>query len=139
MTVSCWFKLSVPSTVTLTKNMVILANARRSDPSGAFSFLIQFNINTGNIEFTASGTSPLPAQKLIERPYLDRWCYIAVTRSGGDFTGYVDGRTSFNVSNSIGSSDRRDHRPRCLHRDTATPDDLELFLSHLHGCRKWLA
>lgn len=98
MTVSCWLKLSVPSSVTLTKNMVILANARTSEPSGAFAYLIQFNINTGNVEFTARGaTATLATQTLISRPYLDRWYHVAVTRSGAGFTGYTDGRQAFAI------------------------------------------
>lgn len=104
MTVSCWFKLSVPSTVTLTKNMVILANARSSNPASAFAYLIQFNITTGNVEFTARGSSALSAQTLISRPYLDRWYHVAVTCSGNDFTGYLDGRSVFFTSNAIGTS-----------------------------------
>lgn len=105
MTIECWFKLSIPSTVTLSKNMVILANARRSDPTTPFAYLVQFNILTGNVEFTARGANgPLPAQTLIARPYLDRWYHVAVTRSGTVFTGYTDGRQQFSVGNDIGSS-----------------------------------
>lgn len=105
LTVSCWFKLSVPTGVTLTKNMVILANARSSGASGAFAYLIQFNRDNGNVEFTAGGANgPLAAQTLVERPYLDRWYHVAVSRSGGEFTGYLDGRRQFTASNNIGSS-----------------------------------
>ncbi len=104
-TIECWFKLSIPSTVTLSKNMVILANARRSDPGTNCAYLIQFNIYTGNIEFSARGASgALPPQTLIARPYLERWYHVAVTRSGSVFIGYADGRQAFTIgSTDIGS------------------------------------
>jgi RHS repeat-associated protein len=106
MTVSCWFKLSIPSSVTLSKNMVILANARASSPAGAFAYLLQFNISTGNVEFTARGaTTTLATQTLITRPYLDRWYHVAITRNGALFTGYADGRQQFAITSDIGSSE----------------------------------
>jgi YD repeat-containing protein len=105
MTVQCWFKLSIPSSVTLSKNMAILSNVRSTSSTSISAYLIQFNIQTGNVEFTARGANgPLPAQTLITRPYLERWYHVAVTRSGTIFTGYADGRQQFTVGNDIGSS-----------------------------------
>ncbi len=124
MTVSCWFKLSVPTGVSLSKNMVILANARRSDATRAFAYLVQFNIATGNVEFTARGASALPTQTLVERPYLDRCYHVAVTRTGTEFTGYLDGRRQFNVFSDIGSSANTNGV-----FIGGTPDDS----AHLHG------
>lgn len=56
------------------------------------------------MEFTARGTSALPAQTLIYRPYLDRWYHVAITRYVGEFIGYLDGRVAFSTMVDIGSA-----------------------------------
>lgn len=105
LTVQCWFKLSLPSSVTLDKNMVILTNARSVNSAISYAYHIQFNYLTGNVEFTARGSNgSLPAQVLVARPYLDRWYHVAVVRSGSQFTGYSDGRQQFTTNNDIGSA-----------------------------------
>ncbi len=106
LTVSCWFKLSVPSSVTLSDDMVILVNQHGYAPGNPFAYLLRLNISNGNIEFVTRGSSGLSfTNTLIERPYLERWYHVAVERSGGVFSFYVDGRQvpssgSFDVGNS---------------------------------------
>ena len=91
MTVQCWFKLSIPSGTNLTENLTILANRRGGSTNDAHAYLIEFDIYTGNIEFSTRG-SGFRRFTLIERPYLDRWYHIAVVRQAEEFTAFVDGR-----------------------------------------------
>lgn len=91
LTVSCWFKLTVPSDRLLSENMTILVSRTDGDENSQFGYLIQFNVQTGNIEFSAQGSSRFTAT-LIERPYLERWYHVAIARSGDEFTSFVDGR-----------------------------------------------
>ena len=55
LSVACWFKLTAPTDKTLTENMTILVNRRGGSESDIHSYLIQFNRETGNIEFSARG------------------------------------------------------------------------------------
>ncbi|MCW5554674.1 MAG: hypothetical protein KIS67_21255 [Verrucomicrobiae bacterium] len=96
LTVQCWFKLAVPSGTNLTENMTILVNRRTGTPANPHAFLIQYNFQTGNVEFSARGSGAF-TNALIVRPYLDRWYHVAVVRQGESFTGYVDGREVFSV------------------------------------------
>ncbi len=107
LTVSCWFKISVPSGTNITQNMTILVNRRTGDESSPFAYLVQFNATTGNVEFSARGTSTFTGT-LVQRPYLDRWYHVAVARSGSNFTGYLDGRQVFSVAQDVGSSANTD-------------------------------
>ncbi len=105
LTVSCWFKMSIPSSVTLSKDMVILSNRQNSTAGGNFAFEIKFNINTGNLEFQARGASALlTAQTLISQPFLERWYLVAVTREGDTFVGFLDGRQVFSTTQAIGAA-----------------------------------
>lgn len=106
LTVSCWFKLSVPSSVTLSDDMVILVNQHGYAPGNPFAYLVRLNISNGNIEFVTRGSSGLSfTNTLIERPYLERWYHVAVERSGGTFAFFVDGRPGANNgSMDVGNS-----------------------------------
>ena len=105
LTVSCWFKLAIPTGTNLTENMTILVNRRTGDEGSPHAYQIRFNIFTGNIEFTTRGTSGAYTNTLIERPYLERWYHVAIVRSADTFTGYLDGRPAFPTTPaSIGSS-----------------------------------
>ena len=97
LSVSCWFKMVIPSGTNLTEDMTILVNRRGGTPSDAHAFRIFFNINSGNIEFTARGANGY-TNVLIERPYLERWYHVAVVREGEVFTGYADGRQVFSAA-----------------------------------------
>ncbi len=103
MIVQCWFKISIPSGTNLTENMTILVNRLTGSQADAHAYLIQFNINTGNIEFSARGTG-LYTNTLIARPYLERWYHVAVVRQGEVFTGYTDGRLMFSSGGTVGNS-----------------------------------
>ena len=97
LSVSCWFKMVIPSGTNLTEDMTILVNRRGGTPSDAHAYRIFFNINSGNIEFTARGANGY-TNVLIERPYLERWYHVAVVREGEVFTGYADGRQVFSAA-----------------------------------------
>jgi RHS repeat-associated protein len=85
--------------------MVIVTNSQDAAPGGAHAFQILFSITTGNVEFRAKGAGgSLSPQILIARPYLERWYYVAVTRSGDRFVGYLDGRQVFDATQTVGSS-----------------------------------
>ena len=103
MMVQCWFKISIPSGTNLTDNMTILVNRRTGSQSDAHAYLIQFNILSGNVEFSARG-SGFYTNTLISRPYLERWYHLAIVRQGEVFTGYVDGRQAFSSSGSVGNA-----------------------------------
>jgi len=55
LTVSCWFKLAIPTGTNLTENMTILVNRRSGDEGNPHAYQVRFNIYTGNIEFTTRG------------------------------------------------------------------------------------
>ena len=92
LTVSCWFRISIPSSTVLSENMVILMDRTDGNENGNFSYEIRLNAYTGSIDFLARGTSGAINNTLIARPYLDRWYHVAVVRQQSAFTAYVDGR-----------------------------------------------
>jgi hypothetical protein len=107
LTVSCWFRLSIPSSTNLTENLVILMDRTDGNESANFSYQIRFNISNGNIEFVARGSSGAITNALIAQPYLDRWYHVAVVRQQSAFTAYVDGRQlssfpSANIGSAVG-------------------------------------
>lgn len=109
LTVSCWFKLSVPSNVSLTQNMLIAVDRRTGSETDPHAYLIQWNINTGRVEFSARGTNgALAPQVLVDHPLLERWYHVAVVRSGSQFTGYLDGRQAFQINQDIGNAGNTD-------------------------------
>lgn len=103
-TVSCWVKLSVPSSATLSDNMTILVDRTSGSESDPLGYLIRYNIFTGNIEYFARGASGDYTNALVSRPYLERWYHLAVVRQNDNFEGYVDGRQVFSSSGSVGNS-----------------------------------
>lgn len=104
LTVSCWFKLSVPSTNTLTENMTILANSRDGNESGNFAYLIRYNIANGTIEYVTRGTSGGYTNTLIRSPYQERWYHVAVVRNGSLIYPYVDGTAQLTDALFVGDS-----------------------------------
>jgi len=107
LTVSCWFRISIPSSTNLTDNMVLLMDRTDGNEGANFSYQIRFNIYTGNIEFMARGSGGAITNTLIVRPYLDRWYHVAVVRQQSAFTAYVDGRQlasfpSASIGNAVG-------------------------------------
>lgn len=110
-TVSCWFKLSIPSSTNLHNHMVILMNSSDGNEGVPFSYLIRFNYLFGRVEYLARGSTGSPLVKtLVDRPYLDRWYHVAVARRGNLFSAYVDGRNLsdtdefWDIGNSANSS-----------------------------------
>lgn len=116
LTVSCWFKFSIPSDVSITGNMVIMANrssgtwnnGQMGQISETHAYAIYYNAATGAVEFSTRGSGGLFSRALIERPSLERWYHVAVTRSGGLVNGYVDGRRIFNAGLSAGNAQSTD-------------------------------
>jgi len=88
--------------------MTVLANRRTTDWNQPYAYRFYFNIYTGNLEFTARGTSVLTPIILVPHPYLDRWYHLAVVRSGTTYTPYVDGRSMQPWSQDIGSAANTD-------------------------------
>lgn len=91
-TASCWFRISMPSSLNLTTNMVILMDRSDGNESATFSYLLRYNFANGRVEFVTKGTGDTYTRTLIERPYLERWYHVAVTRNGGVFNVFVDGQ-----------------------------------------------
>lgn len=108
LTVSCWFKLAVPTDVSLQNDMTILVNRRSGTESDAHGYLVKFNSSQGRIEFSARGSSGIYQNTLIDRPFIERWYHVAVTRQGESFTAYVDGRQVFAGSGSVGDANSTD-------------------------------
>ena len=110
LTVACWFKLSIPSTVTFTsgQKLVVLADRRTGAETDNHSYLIQLDVTTGNVEFSAKGATDSIKSTLIEKPFLERWYYVAVVRNGTEFIGYVDGLEVFRTIKDIGNSANTD-------------------------------
>jgi len=88
---SCWFRISIPSSLTLTTNMVILMDRSDGNESAHFSYLLHYNIANGNVEFVTKGNLNTYTRPLIVQPHLERWYHVAVTRNGGVFNVFVDG------------------------------------------------
>jgi hypothetical protein len=91
-TVSCWFRISVPSSLALSDNMDILMDRTDGNESANFSYLLRYNYANNAVEFVTHGSSGNYSKTLIPNPYLERWYHVAVVRSGSTFTCYVDGR-----------------------------------------------
>ena len=91
-TVSCWFRVSIPTSLTLSDNMDILMDRTDGNESANFSYLLRYNYANNAVEFTTHGSSGSYSKTLIPNPYLERWYHVAVARSGASFTCYVDGR-----------------------------------------------
>lgn len=105
LTISCWIRISIPSSMPVTNDMTILANRQDGDENSPSAYLLRFNANNGNVEFLTRGTSDAFTGKLIERPYLERWYHLAVKRAGNTVIGFVDGREVFNQDvSAVGNS-----------------------------------
>lgn len=93
LTVSFWFKLSIPTGYELPGHMTLLMNRQDGNEGANYAYFFRFNRETANVEFLSRGDGGRSYQRtLIERPYLDRWYHIAVSRHGPQFFAYVDGR-----------------------------------------------
>jgi len=104
LTIQCWFKISIPSGTNLTENMTILANRRTGTTNDAHAFLIEYDIYSGNVEFSTKGTG-FRRFSLVERPFLDRWYHVAVVRQNEQFDAFVDGRViSVPVGAAVGDA-----------------------------------
>src|ERR1035437_5604473 len=101
LTVQCWFRISVPSSVSLSDNMTILVNRRTGTTSDVHAYNLWYDIAKGTIEFsTRWGTGTAYWQgTVISTPYPDRWYHVAVVRSGGSLTVYVDGTVVPTINN----------------------------------------
>jgi RHS repeat-associated protein len=92
-TVSCWFRISLPSSQTVSDNMDILMDRTDGNESANFSYLIRYNYTNNAIEFVTHGASSSPPPYvLIQSPFLERWYHVAISRSGSVINCYVDGR-----------------------------------------------
>ena len=103
-TVSCWFRISVPSSLNLTENMNILMDRTDGNEGANFAYLFRYNVDNGNVEFVTRGTSGIYTNTLIRHPYVERWYHVAMIRSGSSFTAFVDGRPSPSELIAVGAS-----------------------------------
>jgi RHS repeat-associated protein len=108
LSISCWFKISIPSSTSISQNMTILVDRTTGDNTDTHACLIWLNVSTGNVEFSTKGASDSFDDTLIGRPYLERWYHVAVIRNGTQFTGYVDGREVFRKSKTVGDAGNTD-------------------------------
>ena len=103
-TVSCWFRMLLPSSMTLGDNMTIFMDRTDGNESANFSCLIRYNISSNVVEFVTRGSSGTYSQPLIQTPFLNRWYHVAVSRSGSIFNAYVDGHALQPGTSSIGTA-----------------------------------
>lgn len=106
-TVSCWFRISVPSSTTLSDNMDILMDRSDGNQGATFSYLLRYNYTNNAVEFVTKGSTTSYARSLIPNPYLQRWYHVAVTHSGAGYYFYVDGHTLNSLpadTTSVGST-----------------------------------
>lgn len=98
-TLSFWFRLVLPSGTSLTADMALISERIGGSNNDPNSYLLFLNRATGNLEFRTRGSAASQGV-VIERPFLDRWYHLAVTRNGASVLAYVDGNLvqSFNLS-----------------------------------------
>ena len=107
--ISCWMKMSIPSDTKLSENMTLLVDRTTGGDGDNHAYQLRYNYQEGRVEFVCTGASgTLPVQTMIERPYLDRWYHVAVTRQNDAFTGFADGHEVFNISHTVGDSRNED-------------------------------
>lgn len=104
LTVSCWFKMSVPSGQSIASNMTIVVNRKDGDENSLYAYLLRYNVTNGCIEFVAKGSSGSYSRSLIQNPYLDRWYHVAMVQNGSQFYPYIDGRSLPYETATIGNS-----------------------------------
>ena len=104
LTVSCWFRIVVPTGVSVTEDMTILMDRTDRNVNSNHSYHLRFNASNGNVEFVTRGSLDAYTNTLIHHPFLDRWYHVAVTRSGNSFSSYVDGRALNSDVAAIGSA-----------------------------------
>ncbi len=91
-TVSCWFKLSVPSSLSLTENLTIAMDSAAGNESAPFSYLLRINATTGALEFLTRNSTTTTTLQLLGGLFVQRWYHVAVVRSAaGVLQGYIDG------------------------------------------------
>lgn len=104
-TVSCWFKLAIPSSLTLNQNMLLFMDRADGNETAPHSFAVRVNAATGKLEFHAKGTAKETTQVLLDGLYVERWYHIAITGDTNKIlTGYVDGRQVFTLGVDLGST-----------------------------------
>jgi RHS repeat-associated protein len=109
LTVQCWFKISIPSGVSLSDNMTILVNRTNGTTGDPHAYNLWYDKDAHNIQFSTKGTGPslwqailIPDTKFI----LGRWYHVAVVRDETAVAAYVDGQFATNTTDlaSIGNS-----------------------------------
>ncbi|MDB6005878.1 MAG: hypothetical protein JWR15_2865, partial [Prosthecobacter sp.] len=91
LTVSCWFKISLPDGGVISNPMIIMANSNSSwngtTLSGNHAYCLFLNPNTGNVDFSAKGTTGTYLHGIVS-PYPERWYHVAVVLSNSTVTAY---------------------------------------------------
>jgi RHS repeat-associated protein len=91
-TVSCWFRLSIPTTAVLPNNLTLLMDRADGNEAANHCYHIRFNVSNGDVEFVTKGAATY-TKTLIQDPYPDRWYHLAIVRNASTFNFYVDGRS----------------------------------------------
>ena len=106
-TVSCWFKLSVPSSLTLTQHLTIAMDSAAGNESAPYSYLLRINWTNGALEFLTRDASTTTTLQLLSGLFVQRWYHVAVVRNGTVITAYVDGaqvaQTGVGSGTAVGS------------------------------------
>lgn len=103
-TVSCWFKLSIPSTLSLTENLTLFMDRADGNESLSFSYQARVNATSGNLEFATRGSSGGFTNTLLSGMFVGRWYHLAVVRNGTSFSAYVDGRQVMQTNTAVGTT-----------------------------------
>ncbi|MBL9146095.1 MAG: hypothetical protein JNM99_20605 [Verrucomicrobiaceae bacterium] len=108
LTISCWFKISLPNGGTISQPMVIMSNTGSSWNGTTFSsnhaYAIYLSPTTGNVDISIKGAGGTFTKSVIQSPYLERWYHVAVVMSNTLVTGYADGLKTFADSSNAGDS-----------------------------------
>jgi hypothetical protein len=81
-TVSCWFRLTVPTSLVLSQHMTLIMDRLDGNENLPFSYLIRLNYSTGDLEFVTRGTSSTTnyVKTLLRGLFVDRWYHACPTR-----------------------------------------------------------
>jgi RHS repeat-associated protein len=91
-TVSCWFKLYVPSSLTVNENLTIAMDRADGNESAPYSYLLRINASNGALEFLTRDATTTTTLSLLNGLYVNRWYHVAVVRDRTVITAYIDGK-----------------------------------------------
>ena len=90
-TVSCWFKLFVPSSLSLSQNLRIAMDSSEGDEGAPFSYLLRINATSGALEFLTRDSTTTTTLQLLIGLFVNAGIMWRWFERGPSFTAYVDG------------------------------------------------